>query len=111
MSQLAFGAMGAFHAPNVGPKDDRSRQQKEIGRVSTRIAAAIRSFCRKRLQAGPTTFHADELREWVRLKVGQVAPDSPGRILRQLRQRGEISYELVSRSGSEYRLLKTGATR
>ena len=50
------------------------------------------------------TFHADELRLHVRKCVGEVAPDSAGRILRDLRQRKVVAYEVVNRAKSLYRV-------
>jgi hypothetical protein len=73
-----------------------------LERVSERIAAANQVFCEGRRGS---TFHADELRAHVRAACGPVAPGSPDRVLRDLRQRGLIAYELVSRRDSLYRLL------
>ena len=51
------------------------------------------------------TFYMEELRQFVENRIGEgnhIAPDSPGRILRQLRQQGLLNYALVSRSKSLY---------
>jgi hypothetical protein len=69
--------------------------------VSERIGAAIVAFARAHLGE---TFHADDLRRHVRAAVGEVAPDSASRILRDLRQQGVVAYELVSRAKSLYRI-------
>jgi len=47
--------------------------------------------------------HLAELTAAVLLKVGTAAPDSPGRILRQLRRRGSLAYTVVDRPASRYR--------
>lgn len=47
-----------------------------------------------------------DLTEFVSSRVnGFVAPDSPGRILRLLRQSGRINYVVISRSKSLYRII------
>lgn len=79
-------------APRVDP---------DLERVSVRIGRAIVGFCRARLGQ---TFSADQLRQHVRTVVGEVAPDSPSRILRDLRQQGVVGYELISRRDSLYRV-------
>lgn len=48
-------------------------------------------------------FHAEDLRQFVMLFVnGQVAPDSPGRILRELRLEGRLNYVVINRRDSLY---------
>jgi hypothetical protein len=44
-----------------------------------------------------------ELAEFVASAV-QVAPDSPGRILRQLRRAGRVDYRIVNRAQSLYEI-------
>lgn len=74
-----------------------------LDRVSDRIAGAITTFLASR-----DTFHADELRRAVKERCGEVAPGSPDRILRDLRQRGVVAYELVNRAKSLYRVVRLG---
>ena len=51
-------------------------------------------------------WHVEELRRFVFDKVnGYVAPASPDRILRDLRQKGRVNYVVVSRAKSLYRSL------
>ena len=73
--------------------------QQERERVRSRIEALIRAFCREN-----DTFHMDQLTFYVQARM-KVAPDSPGRILRLLRQNG-LPVELVSRRGSLYRMVR-----
>jgi len=82
-----------------------SEQQANLDRVSYRINLAVMAFCRS---IGVKEFYADELRRYVRRMVGEVAPGSPDRILRNLRQTGQIDYVVVSRSESLYRMLRVG---
>lgn len=85
--------------------DDRSRvvlspQVENLDRVASRLQGAIIEFCD--LYCG-RTFHADQLRKYVTTKVGVTAPGSADRVLRDLRQRGLIDYEVVNRAKSLYR--------
>jgi hypothetical protein len=48
----------------------------------------------------------EELRRFVQAQMkGKVAPGSPERILRQLRQQGELNYKVVSRRQSLYKVV------
>jgi ribosomal protein S25 len=47
-------------------------------------------------------FHVDDLRQHVLGQVAQIAPDSPGRILRLLRERGRLDYIVLNRRQSLY---------
>lgn len=83
----------------------RIEQQENLERVEGRIGRAIEDFIALELRSGKATFHANELRKWVNDGVPGVAPASPDRILRGLRQAGRINYEVVSRRNSLYRAL------
>lgn len=52
-------------------------------------------------------FHASEIRNACALALGftNVAPGSPDRVMRDLRQRNRINYELLNRAKSLYRAL------
>lgn len=78
-----------------------NEQQQNLSRVSNQIASIITTFLEARLNQ---EFYCDELRRFVSERV-TVAPGSPDRVLRDLRKRGVISYEVVSRSRSLYRAL------
>lgn len=80
-----------------------NEQARNLERVSGRIADLIVSFCRDRLDAKRPRFHMMELSTWVS-RHSLIAPDSAGRILRDLRTKGIVSYTLISRHGSEYEL-------
>jgi hypothetical protein len=81
-----------------------SDQSQQLDRVSTRIATALVAFWSQRLRESPVFVAADVLAH-IKTHVGEVAPDSPGRIMRDLRARGQVAYEVVSRAESRYRAL------
>lgn len=69
--------------------------------VASRIAEAILDFCTQRTGR---EFHADDLRRHVTTTVGACAPGSADRVLRDLRQKGAVDYQCVSRAASLYRV-------
>jgi hypothetical protein len=71
---------------------------ENLQRVKSRIAPAVIEFARARVGG---RFTMRELVEYVAGVVG-VAPDSPSRILRDLRQSGELDYVVLSRRDSVY---------
>lgn len=77
-------------------------QDAHLERVNARIGATVLAFCR---ETQKPDFHMEELMRFVRARIG-AAPDSPGRILRDLRQRGAINYIVLNRRASLYRLLR-----
>ena len=80
------------------------QQPAELLRVHGQIAKAIIGFLRARMNNGWTEFHAADLREWVAARV-PTAPASADRILRDLRKSGRISYVVVNRTRSLYRVI------
>lgn len=77
------------------------QQMLEIERVSSKIERHVRRFC-----VVGRSFHMDELTEYVRDQIQEpIAPESPGRILRQLRLDGKLNYE-VDRSSSSYSIIE-----
>lgn len=75
--------------------DDRG----ERARVYAKIAPLIMEF--HELHAGQT-FHVEELRLFVTGRVPEIAPDSPGRILRALRLEARLNYVVINRRDSLY---------
>jgi hypothetical protein len=77
-------------------------QGEHLERVRSRIGWVVIEFCEE-----GRYFHAQDLRDFVveRLKV---APASPDRILRDLRQRGLLNYEVIDRRASYYHVLPVG---
>jgi hypothetical protein len=74
-------------------------QDDNLRRVTERVSAAVLEFCFPGRQ-----FHMAELNDYCAERVGNLAPDSPGRILRLLRQAKRIQYHVVSRRDSIYRV-------
>lgn len=79
-------------------------QAEHLERVTVRIGAAILAFCRDHRERG-RRFYMDELRAFVEAHAGSVAPASPDRVLRQLRQSGRVQYRVVSRRESLYEVV------
>jgi hypothetical protein len=75
-----------------------SAQQTQLKRVRSRIGECVLGFCR--LYEG-RSFTASQLHQWVDDRM-TAAPGSADRILRNLRQRGEVQYTILSRAGSVY---------
>lgn len=73
-----------------------STQTTELVRVEGRIAELVLAFCASRTGR---TFHLADLNAYVSERA-QVAPDSPRRILSQLRKTGQVAVECVNRSES-----------
>lgn len=65
------------------------------------LAATVVRFLRSRVGK---TFRASELLRYCTVLQPDIAPDSPSRIMRDLRLTRLIDYTLVSRQGSQYRV-------
>ena len=90
----------------VETRKEMSSDPQERARVRSRIGALIMEFCTERVKHFEGTFFMEELRVYIDRKLaGCIAPDSPGRILRQLRQKGELNYIVLFRSQSLYRVV------
>jgi hypothetical protein len=79
-------------------------QRAELARVTGATAGAILNFLRRRLANGFVQFHADDLRGDVACRL-PTAPASADRVLRDLRRAGIVSYIVVNRRASLYRVL------
>lgn len=79
-----------------------SIQQRNLNRVAGEIAPYVLAFCKAK--GDGAKFHMSELTAYVRARAG-IAPDSPGRILRDLRQKKQINYRVINRAESLYELL------
>jgi hypothetical protein len=77
-------------------------QRENIARVHHKIAPAIIDYFRSR-NVG-YVFHVDDLRRAVAARYPGCAPDSAGRIMRDLRQSGLIDYAVINRRQSLYRI-------
>jgi hypothetical protein len=83
--------------------DAPTEQQVNLERVTRSIGPFVEEFCRARFREGRAEFHMEELTDFVRGRA-IIAPDSAGRCLRSLRKQRVVSYDLVSRSQSLYRI-------
>lgn len=88
--------LGLNFAGGAPPEED-----PHLERVSAKIARHILAFVDE-VARGSGTFHMSDLQEHIAEKVPGCAPDSPSRILRDLRKRGEIDYECIDRKNSLY---------
>ena len=86
--------------------NDHNEQDGNIDRVRSKIASTMIAFFR--LVGLRGEFHVDELRVYVD-HFYACAPDSAGRIMRDLRTRKAINYEVVDRRASLYRVTGVGA--
>ena len=86
--------------------EEREEQQENLERVASRITGAIVTFCEAHLRNRVShQFHIEDLRRYVNSVVGVCAPDSAGRILRYLRQRGVLQYRVINRRESLYEIV------
>ena len=81
---------------------DPATQHAHLRRVRERLEGLILEYAAGVGVGGQ--FHMEALTAYVQARV-PVAPDSPGRILRQLRQRRRLAYRVISRKASLYELL------
>lgn len=78
-----------------------TEQAQQLQRVTLAIGEAVECFVQTH-----RVWHAADLRAFVIANFGEVAPGSPDRVLRQLRLRGRIDYQVVSRRDSLYESLR-----
>ena len=78
-------------------KDDDAPGER--ARVYGRIAPIIMAFYRNHTGE---TFHMEDLRRYVIAHAPEIAPDSPSRILRELRLENRLNYVVLSRYESLY---------
>ena len=84
--------------PVVAPT--ASEQAQNLARVEGRIAESIIRWCSRHVGA---EFHLSEMTADIMAET-MCAPDSPRRILLQLRDSGQVEVECVDRATSAYRL-------
>lgn len=78
-----------------------AQQAAELSRVSNKICWDVLAFCRTIGLGGE--FHAKQLHDYV---GAHVAPASADRILRDMRSKNYVGYEIVNRRASLYRITK-----
>ncbi len=94
---------GVPAAPPTQPEP--SRQEIELKRVKSKTSDWILEFFNA--HQINEEFHAEDLHNFVKAKAN-IAPASADRIMRDMKQNGEINYEVVSRSQSLYKKLAVG---
>ena len=77
----------------------------ERRRVYGKIAPLIMTYYRAHVGKA---FHAEDLRQYVLMFAADIAPDSPGRILRELRLEGKLNYVVIDRRDSLYQFRPVG---
>lgn len=88
----------------AGVKPDHAEQAAHLERVRTAIAPHVLAFCRERIGQA---FHGRALSTYVEVMTG-CAPASPDRILRDLRRRGLLAYEVTDRGAATYLVTEVG---
>jgi hypothetical protein len=88
----------SMHFPPV-----ESEQTKQLKRVTGKLADAIQLFF-DGMQPGEE-FHGPALTEFVEKQIAATVPDSASRVMRNMRQSGQINYEVANRGQSLYRVL------
>ena len=76
-----------------------AEQHDNLDRVASKLSRPILAFCRQH-----EDFHMEDLRAYLTALCCDFAPDSPSRILRQLRLQGAVDYEVTNRRQSAYRV-------
>lgn len=75
-------------------------QSAELARVSMAIGKSILEF---RDSVGAScAFRCEDLRHYVTSRVPNISPDSPSRVLRDLRKKGALDYRVLDRRASLY---------
>lgn len=85
-------------------------QQEELNRVKINIGELVEAFILHRWQTGQPRFYMRDLHDYILART-QIAPASPDRILRQLRQDGKFDYEVIDRQASCYQITAIGSSR
>jgi hypothetical protein len=77
-----------------------TQQDLNFARVQNRIGPVVRQFVEQH-----QSFTLDALNAYCASRVNGFRPDSPGRILRDLRRKGVVNYECVDRAGGRYEVI------
>ena len=81
--------------------DDSNERARVYGKIAPLILEYAEGHTGK-------AFHAEDLRQFVLMFASEIAPDSPGRILRILRQEGKLNYVVINRRDSLYLFTPVG---
>jgi hypothetical protein len=83
-------------------------QAANLQRVSAKIGDVVWRFCVRRMRHH-APFNMVDLVAHVTAIMPFIAPDSPSRILRELRRQGRVDYVVVNRAASLYRVVAVRA--
>lgn len=83
----------------------RQQQYENLERVCERIGHAILEF----FKAPREYYRSDDLYQFVKARVSQIAPPSVNRIACALRAKKLINFKCVHRAGSLYRVVRFAA--
>ena len=86
----------------------RDGHRANLERVSNNISQIVADFCRRRFREGRSEFRMTDLTSYVSARSA-IAPDSAGRILRDLRKRKVVGYTVVNRAQSLYKLTEVSS--
>ena len=81
---------------------DHCSQQEQLTRVSAKIGGVIIRFFSDK--SFGFRFHMKDLLTAVRSEFPYIAPDSPSRVMRDLRQKSVIDYRVINRKNSLYEI-------
>lgn len=89
----------------------QQNQSREISRVHGYIGPLVYTFCEARLRLGEPEFRMVDLERYVADRFEQATPGSAGRILRLLGEQEAISYKVINRRSSLYRIESVDPTK
>ena len=95
------------HRPLVAMPLFDEQQAVELARVKLNIAPLLLKWFEGKKPGDE--FFISEPTQYVWRTAPQVAPDSPRRVLSELKDDGKVNYKLVKRSESRYRVLAVEA--
>ena len=97
---MTQGSLLTWTPPQPSPR--ASEQGRELARVEGRIAESIIAWCRKH---EGSDFHLSAMTADVMAET-LCAPDSPRRVLQQLRDSGQVQVDCLKRGRSYYRVVR-----
>lgn len=77
---------------------------EDLQRVKKKLDQHVLDFLAQRIATNERAFHSRHLLKYLTKVKAYYAPESPARILRELRKSGKVRYTLLSRSDSLYRV-------
>lgn len=100
VAKQALAGIGEWVKAQEGDTAD-SEQGAHLARVGKKIAPFIVEFFHRNAGA---QFHMEDLRHYVQERAPAISPDSPSRVMRDLKAKSVIDYVLLSRRDSLYQV-------